>query len=212
MPGDLRGQKRHTGMYSLRQELQMKPSVSAGNQTGALDRWSPVKPTLLHPQQSSFCFFAAFVLFLKSHFIIYLLISLSLSLSVCVRACAIKKGRRGIGSPVSGVIGGCELPAMDAGNQTQVLCRSSNALNHWTISSAPPSKQKQKQKQTNQTKPQPPNPLGSYVAQAGLELGMSLRMTLDLLSAGIPGLSHYTWLMWCLNGTWGFGYIRQTPY
>jgi hypothetical protein len=44
----------------------------------------------------------------------------------------VHRGRRHW-APVAGVTGGCMLPDMDAGNQTQYLCCSSCALNHGAL-------------------------------------------------------------------------------
>lgn len=54
----------------------------------------------------------------------------------CKRSCPWRP-EEGVRSPVAGVIGGAEPHNADAGDQVWVLYKSSNALNHLTISPVP---------------------------------------------------------------------------
>lgn len=47
------------------------------------------------------------------------------------------RAEEGTKHPTAGVSEGCEPPNLTAGSQTQSLCKSSNALNHWTIFISP---------------------------------------------------------------------------
>lgn len=55
---------------------------------------------------------------------------------VCVSPCmqVLPEAREDVGQLGVGVLGGCDLSDMDAGNCSGVLWRATDALNHWIIS------------------------------------------------------------------------------